>query len=658
MDHHFSDLDTLFGRYTFDNGNVDRWSQVKPPITFTKERSRNQYLTLEHQHVFSGALLNTLRLGFSRSTQEANNQRTINIPASLAWLPGEQFGYLTIQGVVTEMAGDYRLPRNDRLNNYQWGDTLFWTRGRHGLRFGFSGQRLQFNQDTTSQRGGIVVFPNLQSFLQGRAQNIDFAVPGKVDPIRGYRQSLFGQFVQDDIRLRPNLTVNLGLRYEFITVPTEVNGKISNLRYITDTQLTVGDPWHSNPSLRNFAPRVGVAWDPFRRGTTSVRAGFGMFHDEILPKYYFFSGSLNPPFTTRTSILSPPFPNMLANFDLNAPVRAQLQTTNFDLQNPYLMHFNVNVQHSFPGDWDLTVGYAGSRGVHLIRLGDANLAPETIVNGIKVYQPQLGRRNPNFTGTWQRVTDAQSFYNAFQLSALKRLTRGVRAQVSYTYSRAMDESSGINSQDFSNTVQYAMDWYDRKLDRGLSSFHAEHNLTFNWTYDLPFARSWTGIGGTLVKGWQLNNITAIQSGPPFSVRLGFNRSGNLNTVSFSQHERPNVKSGASNNPVRGGPDRYWDINAFELQPVNTRGNLGRNTVIGPGLVTLDFSIGKSFALGERRLLQFRAEAFNLPNRPNFSVPSGVIAFTSAAGAVAPNWGRITSTVTTSRQIQFGLKLTF
>ena len=348
----------------------------------------------------------------------------------------------------------------------------------------------------------------------------------------------------------------------------------------------------------------------------------------------------------------------MTNFDPNAPIKAQLQTVNFDLQTPYIMQFNLSVQRSLPGDWDVTVGYAGSRGIHLLRLADANLAPETFVNGVKIYQPQLGRRNPNFTGIWQRITDAQSFYNALQLSVVKRLSKGLRAQLSYTFARSVDDSSGINSQDFDNSVQYGMDWYDRKMDRGLSSFFSKHNLTFNWTYDLPFARSMTGVGGAILKGWQLNNITTIQSGTPFTVRLSFNRSGNLNTTSFSQHERPNVKPGRSNNPILGGPDRYWDVTAFELQPANQRGNLGRNTLIGPGLVAVDLSLVKSFALGERSRLQFRAEAFNPPNHPNFAIPSGRIAFTNAAGAVASNWGRITSTITTSRQIQFGLKLAF
>ena len=479
-----------------------------------------------------------------------------------------------------------------------------------------------------------------------------------MDPIRGYRQALFAFFATDDIRVASNLTANIGLRYEFATVPTEVNGKISNLRNVLDPTLVVGDPWHSNPSLRNFAPRVGLAWDPLGDGRTSVRAGFGVFHDLILPKYYFFTGSLNPPFTTRTSIANPPFPNVTASFDPNAPIKAQLQTVNFDLQSTYIMQFNASVQRQLAADWDFTVGYVGSRGLHLFRLGDANLAPETIVNGRKVYQPALGRRNPNFTGIWQRVTDAQSFYNAFQASSIRRFSRGFRAQVSYTYSRSVDDASGINSQDFNNTIQYGMDWYDRTADRGLSSFHAAHNLTFNWTYDLPLARSLTGVGGVLFKGWQVNNITALQTGHPFTVVLGFNRSGNLNTTGFSRHDRPNVKADRTNDPILGGPDRFWDITAFELQPVNERGNLGRNTLIGPGLVGIDLSLVKAFALARDRSVQFRAEFFNLPNRPNFAIPSGRTAFTNVASDVAPDWGRITSTVTTSRQIQFGLKYSF
>lgn len=661
IDHRFSANDSLFGRYTIDNGSVDRPPVTKLPVTNTKERSRNQYVTLEYQHVFSPQLLNTVRAGFNRSDHESVNERKIDIPPTLSWIPGQPFGYLTISGMVTEDFGDYRLPRLDRLNNWQFGDTVFLSHGIHGLRMGFETQRIQFNQNTTSQVGGLLTFTNLSNFLQGIPSVFDFAVPGGLDPVRGYRQRLFAFFAQDDIRLRPNLTVNLGLRYEFVTVPTEVNGKISNLRNVTDPTITVGDPWYKNPSLKNFAPRVGLAWDPFGSGKTSVRAGFGIFDDEILPKYYFFSGSLNPPFTQRASLNAPPFPNLLANFD-PAHVKYQLQTTNYDLQNPYAMQFNLNVQRSLPGDWVVSAGYSGSRGVHLLRIGDANLAPFTVVNGIKVYQPQLGRQNPNFASITQRISDAQSFYNALLFSAQKQFSHGLRAQLSYTFSRSIDDASGVNSQDYTDGSPYVLDYYDRKADRGLSTFWAQQVFVGNWSYELPFGRSMTGAGGLFLKGWQLNNITTVQTGHPFEVRLGFNRSGNLNTVNYAMHERPDLKPGYSNNPILGGPDRYWDINAFTLQPANQRGNLGRNTLIGPGIVNVDVSLEKSFPIDEKRRFEFRGEIFNAPNHPNFAVPSGLTAFTAVAAngtpTISPTWGVISTTVTTSRQIQFGLKFIF
>jgi outer membrane receptor protein involved in Fe transport len=660
IDHRFSDHDSMFVRVTHDRAAVDRIPTDKPPISLIVERTRNTYVTVEHQHAFSSATLNIVRAGLNRSISLADNQRTIDIPPSLSWIPGDPFGYLTIRGMVTEMAGDFRLPRDDKLNNWQLSNTMVLVRGAHSVRLGAQAQYLQFDQHTTSQVGGIVNFANLESFLRGTAISVDFAVPGKIDPDRKYRQWLFGAFVQDDIRLTPRLSANAGLRYEIITTPTEADGKISNLRNVMDPELTIGDPWHENPSLKNFAPRLGLAWDPRGDGRTAIRGGFGLFYDQILPKYYFFSGSLNPPFTTRTSIANPPFPNVLANFNPNAFIRAQLQTVNYDLETPYIMQFNANVQRQLPGDVDVTVGYVGSRGKNLLRLGDANLAPEQVVNGVKVYQPQLGRRNPNFAGIWQRVTDAESFYNALQVAVNKRLSHGWRAQASYTLSRSIDDSSGINSQDFSNVVQYGLDWYDPTYDRGLSAFHAKHNLTFNGSWELPLFRGRRGLAAALLGGWQLNNITTLRSGHPFTVQLGFNRSGNLNTTGFSMHERPDVVPGC--NPVLGGPDRYWDISCFSLPAANTRGNAPRNSVIGPGLVSIDFSLVKSIPVGVGRQLELRVEAFNLPNRANFAVPSGRTAFTgvNADGTpvIAPTWGRITSTVTTARQIQLGAKFVF
>jgi outer membrane receptor protein involved in Fe transport len=662
IDHQTPAANNMFVRVTHDRAEVTRTPGNKPPISNIEEATRNTYVTAQYQHAFTQNTLNQVRFGLNRSDSLADNRRTIDIPPDMAWLPGEKFGYLTIQGLVTEMAGDFRLPRNDRLDNWQISNMLISTRGRHLLRLGGQMQYLQFDQDTTSQAGGIVTFNSLELFLTGRPSNVDFAVPGKIDPIRKYRQWLFAGYLQDDVRLTDRLSLNLGLRYEMVTVPTEADGKISNLRSVTDTAMTIGDPWHDNPSLKNFAPRVGAAWDPTGSGLTSVRAGFGIFHDEILPKYYFFTGSLNPPFTTRTSIVNPPFPNVIADFDTNAYIRAQLQTVNADLQQPYVMQFNASVQRAITDLLDVTAGYVGTRGKNLFRLGDANLAPETIVDGVKTYQPAAGRRNPFFSGIWQRMTDAESIYDSLQVAVNRRYADGWRAQLSYTLSKSMDDASGLNSQDFSNNVQYVSDFYDLEHDRGLSAFDARHNLTANASWELPFARGSKGVTGALLSGWQVNGIATLRSGHPFTVELGFNRSGNLNTTGFSRHERPDLRPGCSENPVLGGWERYWDVNCFQLPAANTRGNVGRNTVIGPGLVAIDASLVKSFPAGGSRVLQVKIEAFNLPNRANFAVPSGRTAFTGVGAdgtpVVAPTWGRITSTVTTSRQLQLGVKLTF
>ena len=212
-------------------------------------------------------------------------------------------------------------------------------------------------------------------------------------------------------------------------------------------------------------------------------------------------------------------------------------------------------------------------------------------------------------------------------------------------------------------MQYVSDWYDLEHDRGLSAFHARHNLTANGSWDMPFAADRGGVAGALLGGWQLNSIATLRSGHPFTVELGFNRSGNLNTTGFSRHERPDLKPGCSANPVLGGPDRYWDVNCFQLPAVNTRGNLGRNTLIGPGLVSIDASLVKSFAAGRRPHAAGADRGVQRAQPRQLRGPVGPHRLYRRRRrrhrqCIAPTWGRITSTVTTSRQIQVGAKLTF
>src|SRR5262249_15994464 len=219
------------------------------------------------------ALLILTRLGLRRSVQKAVNVRSTAITPDLSFIPGDPFGFLTINGLVANIGGEFRLPRLDHYNNFQLSNTTFLTKGSHSLRFGWQGQRIHFNQYSFSQQGGVLVFSNLENFLRGIPFTSDLVLRDLYDPNRGWRPWYTGLFLQDDYKFRPGLTFNIGLRYEHLTSPDEVNGKIANLRKVTDPQITVGAPFYKDTKT-NFAPRIGLAWDPFRDGKTSVRAGF------------------------------------------------------------------------------------------------------------------------------------------------------------------------------------------------------------------------------------------------------------------------------------------------------------------------------------------------------------------------------------------------
>jgi hypothetical protein len=657
VDHKIGERDNMFVRYTFSDGTVDRVPVSALPVSRLNEATRGQYVTAEHVRILTPSLFHILRLGFSRTSGETVNRRTLANVDALSFVPNSPFGYVTISGLTSAIGGDARVPRTDHLNNYQFSNLALWLKGNHSFKFGFTGQRQQFNTYNLLQLGGAVTFSNLSDFLQARPRSIDFSIPGAYDPVRGFRQTLAGGFVNDEYRVRENLTVHYGVRYEFASVPREVNGKISNLRGIYDSSLTVGDPYFSNPARGNFAPRVGFAWSPRGSTSTVVRGGWGLFHDLILPRYYFIAATRNPPHSNRVLLNNPRFPLTAADLGNLDTIKPSVNSFNPDVSNPYMMQFNLTVERMIEG-WKVSGSYVGSRGYHLPRQAEVNLAPATLAGGVKTYQPQLGRQNPNYAGIVRVEMDARSFYNALQVQAVRQYSRGLRSQFSYTWSKSVDDSSGIVSSDFISGTQYTLDYLDRKLDRGLSGFHAAHVFVANGSWQMPFARSASGWRAAVAKGWQLHNITTVQSGHPFSLLMGFNRSGNLNTASLTFHDRPDVNPDFRGNPILGGPRRWWDPNYVRMPGLNQRGNLGRNTLLGPGLLMIDVALVKQHRWSDERTVQFRAEVFNLTNTPNFATPTGRTAYTNASGALASNLGAITSTVTSSRQVQLGLKFNF
>jgi hypothetical protein len=458
-------------------------------------------------------------------------------------------------------------------------------------------------------------------------------------------------YLQDDVRVHRRLVLNLGVRYERVSSPDERDGLLANLRDpLNDAAPTVGGPLFKNPSNMNFAPRVGIAWDPAGDGKTAVRSGFGIFYDPVWTDFYANAGNRSPPFYTLGSIRNPVFPtasDLIGNPDF---VLGRLDALKFDPRNPYTMQYNFTVQREVWGGSVLTLSYAGQRGIHLVRLVDANQAlPRIQPDGRKFFPADSVERNPNFTGIRYKETDAQSFYNSLQVSFEKRLSRGFQLRTNYTYSKNIDDGSITITQGGDNDMTQDPD--DRRAERGLSNYDLRHYFVAFTTHDLP---SFKGPAW-LTQGWQVNTISSVASGNPFSVLVGYDHA-RAKFQAGTSPQRPDLSLGASNNPVLGGPDRYYDASAFLLPEAGYYGNLGRNTLIGPGLFTVDVSVNKRFAITEEVGLQFRVEMFNSLNHPNFSIPSQRTVF-SSSGTVG-SAGRITSTQTSARQLQLGMKLIF
>ena len=482
--------------------------------------------------------------------------------------------------------------------------------------------------------------------------------------------------------MRTNLTLNLGLRYEFITVPTEVNGKVTNVRTPMDPTVTVGDPLFKNPSLRQFAPRVGFAYSPnFRSGflkslfgasgSTSIRGGFGIFYDELLYSTYGNMTFKHSPFFKQIRITtggpcpaaSPcaPFPNVAPLLTSGV---GQIDTfaLDFNAQPTYVIQYNLNIQREISSKMMVTAAYVGSRGIHLWREADFNNAIPLDDSGTRfspIAANLVKRRNPNFANIRFKTPDAQSFYNAMQLSLVSRFSQGFQAQVSYTFSKSIDDqSSSLGRNEFGNGQARTVDPYNKRLNRGLSDFDVRHNLSLNFVYDLPFGSKASGLRRVFVSGWQLSGILTAQTGIPVSPIFTFDQDRDGTT---DNEQRPNLAPGLTRIPTNLSKTQLFDPGVLVLPPVGFRGSLGRNVITGPGLFTLDPAVVKKFSLSHdgERSLQFRMEIFNVLNRTNFAIPevSNLTIFTDA-NTRNPTAGQLTKTSTPSRQIQFALRLVF
>jgi hypothetical protein len=558
-------------------------------------------------------------------------------------------------------------------------DNVVWTTGNHALKIGVSASRFQYNQSSVSRTNGRFDFRSLADFMQGRVNNSSTRVTAPWTA--GLRQWLVGLYIQDDFQLSPNLAVNLGLRYEFINSPTEVTGRVANISDPLQEVPAEGGPYFENPSLKNFSPRIGVAWDPTGSGKTSIRGGFGLFHDQLLPWVYTFAPFRMRPFALRVTMpgsLGSPFPTRLDDlvnqFETTGTLPLEvLNSTSanavIDTSQPYIMQWSLSLQQEILPGTAVTATYAGSRGVKLSRTADVNIPPGIIAaDGRRFFDPTTSegtvRPNPTFAGITDRRWDGLSWYHGLKLGLRKRFSSGFQYQIAYNWQKFMDEGSAIRTTggDFTNASTFATDWRDHKIDRGLSAYHVAHTFSSNFTYELPFGpgRSYgsgtSGVAAALIQGWQINGIISLSSGQA----LGINGDGGATCrlcADRGSAARPDLIPGKDNNPNTGDPNGWFgdSTDNFQLQEAGYYGTLGRNTAEAPGIATLDLSIIKGFALGERADLQFRAEFFNLFNRANWGAPN-LTSF--SRGNPSSSFGEILTTTTTSRQIQFAVKIVF
>ena len=682
IDHHISDADSVFARFTFDDSNLSTDAQY---IYDTISTTRNQYLTLEHKHVFSPNVLNEARVAYNRSRSDDEDVIDSDVPAvdpALFFHKGRNGMLGTInadRAVLSSMGATSRRPQYHTQNLFQYMDNLVWTTGNHALKMGVSASRFQYNQSSVSRTNGRFDFANLGNFMQGIVRNASTRVTAPW--VAGLRQWLVGIYIQDDFQMTPNLAVNLGVRYEFVNSPSEVNGRVANISNPLQQVPKEGGAYFTNPSLKNFSPRFGFAWDPTGSSKTSIRGGFGLFHDQLLPWVYTFAPFRMRPFALRITLENPtpmPFPNVLDDIvnqyesTGTIPLRVFNSTAAnsvTDPSQPYIMQWSLSLQREILSDTAVTATYAGSRGVKLSRTADVNVPPGILLSdGRRFFDSKTPegtvRPNPTFAGITDRRWDGGSWYNGLKLGLRKRYSSSFQYQISYNWQKFMDEGSAIRTTggDFSNASTFATDWRDHKLDRGLSAYHVAHTFSSNFTLELPFGpgqrygSGTSGVAAKLIEGWQINGIVSLSSGQA----LGINGDGGVTCrlcAGRGAASRPDLISGKDNSPNTGDPNRWFGAvtDNFQQQQPGFYGTLGRNTAEAPGLATFDLALNKGFVLGEGADLQFRAEFFNLLNRANFGAPSLA---TFSRGRASGSFGRITRTISTSRQIQFALKIVF
>jgi hypothetical protein len=682
IDHKFSDRDSVFGTYLFDKtpySSPDPIGNVQ-----LNTLSSRQIVAVEETHSFTPTFVNAVRFGYNH--ENVNNDSSVSAlnpaaaDASLGAFAGRDAAVVNVTGLSSMTGGVGGLPTYlYGWNSFQGYDDAFWTRGTHSLKFGVAFERMLLQVTALTDANGIWFFNNVKSFLQNQPSKFQGGIASSLTP-RDLRQTIFGGYVQDDWRWRPNLTVNLGLRYEMATVPTEIHDKLANLVNLSDATPHLGSPFFNNPTTKNFEPRIGFAWDPLRNGKMAVRGGAGLFDVLPLPYQFILLTTQSAPFFQYTSISAASANVQPFTFFAVPPadISANKLRSTYVEPHPkrnYVTQWNLNVQYQLTPSVAAMVAYVGSRGVHQpFRVDEADLViptktsvgylwPQVDVGGNLTTGPNAGLPpnpiNPNFGSVRGMFYQGRSYFNALELQLAKRMSHGFQMQGTYTWGKSMDTSSATLAGDaFGNSIS-SLNWFDMKLTRGLSDFNVGRTVVLNGTWDVPTAKSLSGPARWLTDGWELGLIFTASDGVPFTPTWGTGGDP-ANTLSSDDFAFPNRLGGSGcktlTNP--GNPNNYVKTDCFAiptapdmaffnancnqfpapLQPTdptlppvqvtapqcfNLRGNAGRNILIGPGITNLDFSVFKNNQIkriSENFNIQFRLEMFNILNHANFAPP--------------------------------------
>ena len=659
FDHIFSDKDTMFAVYTVDD-SADNTPTVNP-LSGVVETLREQVASVQEQHVFSPTLLNTARVGFSRAGYFFTGTTPVDIPG---WVAGDPIGAIVIGGgTASNGASQISLAGTNNGSNltsarnlFTYDDHVAFTHGIHQFEAGAWVQRIQANDNLAQSQYGQASFGSLTSFLAGKIST--FSVVPNPTPV-GWRTLEGAGFVQDNMKLRPNLELRVGFRFESTDGWNEAHGRASNYLFaggIIETQPHIGDSVFTvNRAKFLPEPRVALAWDPFGKGKTVIRTGFGIYRSLLDNLDYRLDQTA--PYNAVQSLKNISITGLHIVPGAALPAGALISPSGVqpDAYTPTVLSYTFKIEQQLASNTSLGVGYVGSHGYHEMLSADVNEPIPTFLPSGEVYYPKGAPFvNPKLANTTTWLSEGVSSYNGLEVEFNQRFSHGFQLRGVYTYSKNLDDGTALNSSVGVNAPGFVMFPLDTRLDWGRATTDVRNLASINGSYELPFGKGTTGLREKLTRGWTLSGIGTVQSGFPFTPQLGFNPSNNGDS---RDPVRPSWNPAFTGPVILGGPNQFFNPNAFILPVTGTYGNVGRDTLTGPGLAELDLSALKSTRLSERFNLQFRAEFFNILNHANFATPNPVV-FSSATTAPSPTAGVISSTASTSRQIQFGLKLLF